>query len=216
MYSIKPLGLATVMTFAAAAAASAALVDFTNPSSYSIAPGGTTATGMSGGIGFTVTTSGGRLNNREAGPGATVTSPLAGTVDGLGIQDDEITFPDQTITVAFDRAVTISRLFALDLFQDAEDDGTDEGFTVNGGDAFLAQVSISNDRFGFGDFGGLSLTGMSFTFAPISTNDNVGNPDFALAGIEFEPSPIPLPAGVLLLGGALAGLGFARRGRKTA
>jgi hypothetical protein len=44
-----------------------------------------------------------------------------------------------------------------------------------------------------------------FTFTAENSNDLEGDPDFALAGLEI--APIPLPAGTLPLGTAILGLG---------
>lgn len=216
------LALSAVVAMGSTAIAQAAIIDFTDPDAYSIS-GSTGSAVLGGGVSLEIASVGGTLNNSEAGPGAVAAAPLSGIVDGLGIRDDEVTFPRESLTLTFSRAVTISSIFALDLFGDipftvdgAGDLETDEGFTVNGGDPFLAQVLNSDDTIGFGSFSGLSFTGTTFTFAAISTNDRFAAPDFALAGLEFEVAPVPLPAGILLLGGALGGLGLARRKKKAA
>lgn len=211
MRFLKTAAFATAATLGSAIAAQAGLIDFTDPSTYTIS--GNTGSGSVGDFNYTIESIGGNLTRRADGPGAT--GPLVGDTDGLGIRDDEISFPAESLTITFDRMVQINRILTLDLFLDRQPDEVDEGFTVNGGSPFLAQANASEgDTVGFGDFGGLSLIGTSFTFEAIATNDNRGAPDFALAGLNV--APVPLPAGVLLLGGALAGLGFARRGKKSA
>ncbi|MEM7709808.1 MAG: VPLPA-CTERM sorting domain-containing protein [Pseudomonadota bacterium] len=215
MKTLKNFGLAAALTMGSTISAQAGLIDFTDPSAYSI--GGASGSGTSdGGIDFSLSAVGGSFNNSEAGPGPV--GPLLGAVDGLGIGDDEITNGDQSVTVSFDETVTISSLFFLDLFGELFVDGTsDEGVTVTTleGDTsdFMAQTLNQDGTVGFGAFTGLGLTSTSFTFAPMPSNDAFGAPDFALAGITV--APIPLPAGILLLGGALAGLGFARRAKKA-
>ena len=60
----------------------------------------------------------------------------------------------------------------------------------------------------------------SIRFAAGGAADNIDS-DFALAAIDYatdadgNPAPIPLPAGGLLLLGALGGLGLARRRKKA-
>ena len=209
------LALSAITAMGSTAVAQAAIIDFTDPDAYTISGDTGSAPALGGGVSLSFTSAGGTLNNAEAGPGAI--GPLAGIVDGLGVRDDEVSFPSQSLTLTFSRAVTVSSIFALDLFGHVVDGSEiDEGFTVNGSDPFLAQVLNSDDTVGFGSFAGLSFTGTSFTFTPIDTNDAFGNPDFALAGLEFEVAPVPLPAGILLLGGALGGLGLARRKKKAA
>jgi len=203
---MKTLGLAAALTMGTALGANAALIDFTAPSAGAIAGN------VINGAGWTLEGFGGQLNYANNAPGAAA-SPLAGNNDGLGIADDEATSgQSQFYTITFDRAVTITGLYFLDLFIDPNN-GVAEQAVVTGdaAGAFDALVDTSSDAFGFAEYTGLALAGTTFTFTPANTNDNLGDPDFALAGITFETAPIPLPAGVVLLGGALAGLGFARR-----
>lgn len=206
--SFKTLGLAAVLSVTSALAANAALIDFTDGS---LVPAGDTLTGTESG-GWTLVGVPGPLNNAEAGPGGI--DPLVGETDGIGIgeTDDEVTAVRESLTITFDKPVIITGLYFLDLFV-AGDDSSKEIVEVSG-DATASFEGVANnnvDTVGFFGEVGLSLDGTTFTFTPAETNDSFGRPDFALAGIEVELAPIPLPAGILLLGGALAGLGVARR-----
>ena len=69
--------------------------------------------------------------------------------------------------------------------------------------------------------GGSFVTGPgasdSFTFEPCANNSPFGISDFYVTAATIEgdtPSPVPLPAGAVLLGTALAGLGFGAARRK--
>ena len=192
-----------------AGAASAALIDFTASSSL---------TGSAGGVGYTVSGS----------PGDTLTFPatgapgpiggLAGLNDGIGLNDDEIgNATGEYVTVTFDRAVRLSRVFLLDLFADTGG-STETAWIYSGANPSPATADASVDAtepfapggFGFAA-GTVDLVGDSFTFDAGEGNDGRGIGDFALAGLGFEPAVIPLPAAGLLLGTALFGLGLARR-----
>ena len=221
MTYLKTFALSATVALGTTVAAQAALIDFTDSSTYTLS--GSTGSGSSvdGTVGFTLSSKGGNFSNREvADYDAFRVNPLKGERDGLGIRDDEVTFPRESVTISFDRAVKISRLFFLDLFgtfPGEKVDRSDESVTVtsNTGQSgtFLAQTLNQDGTVGFGDFMA-NLTGTSFTFVPGPKNDAIGNPDFALAGLEV--SEVPLPAGILLLGGALGGLGLARRKKKAA
>ena len=228
MKSIKTFALAATVAMGSTVAAQAALIDFTNPSTYTLTGSTGSGTSTDGTLAFTLSAVGGNITNSEvADYDADRVSPLSGQVDGLGVGSglsaDEITFPLESLTVSFDRAVTISRLFFLDLFGTRPGEfatETDENATVTsdtGASAnFRAQTLNQDGTVGFGDFM-TELTGTSFTFIAGEENDSMTFPDFALAGLEVtEVAPIPLPAGILLLGGALGGLGLARRKNKAA
>lgn len=144
---------------------------------------------------------------------------LACAIDGLGVSDDEITTNgvQEAITLAFDRNVTLSGLFFLDLFRAAEGQSVEQAMLQIDGVLYVpnfdAIETFDGLASGFAFYDGLSLTGKSFTFMSNNTNDAIGFADYALAGVQV--AAIPLPAGLLLLGGALGALGIARR-RKAA
>lgn len=194
---------------------------------YTDANTGTTGTLFGGSVTWTMTASG-ILNNSQAFDGtanaATAASGLAFDTDGYGVgrRDDEITtFPNgqqEWIRVSFSAPVLVDALYFLDLF--VAPDGSSQEValaSINGG---FPTVSIyATDVFGGGRPGFAAAT-----FAPIlvsdifftilSSNDNVGFADGALAGIGLAPVPVPA-AGLLLLGG-LGGLAMLRRKRRAA
>lgn len=200
-------------------AAQAALIDFTAPPF--------TGTGsVLNGITFTVAPNVGALSfNTGADEAPGPVGPLAGLGDGIGVVTgrsqaaDEIDNgpPVEYVTVRFSRPITLRTIYALDLFiAETEDDS--ESFFVFEGEglggpllgSFNATERINSliPGTGFGTFEA-GFRGSAFTFEAGLGNDRVGVGDFALAGLEV--APIPLPASVLLLGAALGGLGLARR-----
>ena len=133
-----------------------------------------------------------------------------GDNDGIGIIDDEISFPRQYALLEFTDEVTIVTTYWLDLFVRADEQSAEVGFgesNLGDSDSYIAYAP-DGVNYGFGAFA-TSLTGTGFIFYVGETNDGNANPDAALAALEI--APVPLPAGILLLGGALAGLGIARR-----
>lgn len=230
MKYLKTFAFSAVAALGTTVAAQAALIDFTDPSSYTLSGSTGSGTSLDGSISFTLSSVGGKLTNSEvADYSQDRVAPLKGEVDGLGIgrglSADEITFPNESLTISFDRAVRISRLFFLDLFGTIPGGmamETDENVDVTSSTGqmanFRAQTLNQDGTVGFGDFA-TDLTGTSFTFVAGAENDAFTFPDFAMAGLdvsEIGVSEVPLPAGILLLGGALGGLGLARRKKKAA
>ena len=213
-FSITSIAAATLV--GSTMAASAALLDFTADASYDVQSGsvasGTLADGNTWEI--TPTPATGTLTYETSDAPAGATPPLTGDNDGIGIDGDELTFPKQMLTLTFNNTVKISTLYFLDLFLTGDHSSGEIALvSVDGGadSSFLATETAGVDAFGFGEFA-TGLTGKSFTFAVGRTNDGVGRADYALAGVDV--ATIPLPAGLLLLGTALGGLGIARRRRK--
>lgn len=203
-----------------AVAAQANVIDFTSAST------GTTGS-LQGGVTWSMTASG-QLNNSQLFDGkataATNASGLAFETDGYGVgkNDDEITtYPNgkmEWIKVTFSAPVLVNALYFLDLFI-APDGSSQEiaNASINGG--FPVVSIFASDVFGHkapgfaaATFKPISVSEIFFTV--LSSNDNVGFADGALAGIGLAPVPVPA-AGLLLLGG-LGGLAAVRRKRKAA
>ena len=87
--------------------------------------------------------------------------------------------------------------------------------SVNGVSGSAGVSAQGNLNFLFSDFAGVdfsNVTSLSFTVDSNGVDD--GDSSFTFIGIDdLQPnvSSVPLPAGALLLGTALFGLGFARR-----
>lgn len=194
--TLHTLALATGLA-AFGSMAQAALIDFTDPTTYSVVGDTITGAGFDQAMAM-----GGDFNISEAGPGAI--GPLAGTVDGLGIGDDEISFPGEAMSISFETAVTLTAIYLLDFF-------AGEQVFISNGTATTMFVASANDGIGFFT-GSLGLTGTVFTFAAGEPDDNVtGVSDFALAGVEIAPIPLPAAAGLLLAGLAMGGFVARRR-----
>jgi hypothetical protein len=212
--TIKAALFAAATAFVGATGANAALIDFTDKAVVSGISGNTLV-----GNGWVLTGNPSNLNltNGPQGPGAI--GPLKGQTDGIGIKDDEITFPAESLTLTFKHNIKVTGLYFLDLFFGAA--GTEfallsvDGTPVGAVAGTQFNPGAGNTNPGFASATGLSLVGKVFTFTVGRTNDLGGNdkPDYALAGVEV--APVPLPAAGLLLGGAMAGLAMIRR-RKSA
>lgn len=203
-----------------AAAGNAYTIDFTDANT------GATGTLFGGSVSWTMTASG-ILNNSQAFDGtanaATAASGLSFDTDGYGVgrNDDEITtFPNgqqEWIRVSFSTPVLVNALYFLDLFIASDQSSQEVAVgSINGGFPIVsiyATDTIGGGRGGFAaaTFAPILVSDIFFTI--LSTNDNVGFADGALAGIGIAPVPVPA-AGLLLLGG-LGGLAALRRKRKT-
>ena len=219
------------MRFAAASAfilaglcapAHAVSIDFTDRSVWSSAASTTTV------LGALVTLSSnpaGQINFNQDFDGAPALSPFCGEFacvsDGLGVRDDEITTTEtftQSVTVSFSKAVRVVGFAFLDLFV-SRDGGTREVAQVafDGGPvslSFDAVETVGGGRPGFLRVAIPGVTASSITFTADLGNDAVGRADFALAGIDV--APIPLPAAGWMLVGALGGMALLRRKRAAA
>jgi hypothetical protein len=208
-----------VSTVVGATGAQAATIDFTDGSAYRFRGKG--FSGAAGGLDYTVSTEGtGKLTRNRGFDGDVAPSGtgLALEFDGLGVRDDEITIGREKISVAFARTVRVTALHFLDLFAELGNPSNREQALVSfdGGRTatFAAQRQQNHpgtpDLGGYAGFTGLDLVGSRFVFSVATpSNDQSGRADFSLAAIEA--SPVPLPAGFVLLATALGGLCVMRR-----
>ena len=213
MGSMKML-LAASAVAAMPGLASAAILDFTKDGSL---------TGTFRGIGYTVTGAPYAANQNQEfdGDASDVLAPLALENDGIGIGAGRGTSPDEIafaelLTITFDSAVKLTGAYFLDLFEaqggDSEEVAIITGDGVAGELTFDAFQVYPGTGYAEGTFEN-ALFGTVFTFTAAPTNDGVAEPDYALAGLQI--APIPLPAGALLLGTGLAAFGAAKRRKKA-
>lgn len=200
-----------------ASSASAYVIDFTSAST------GTTGSLFQGAVTWTMTASD-VLNNSQAFDGNSTPSGtgLSFQTDGYGVgaRDDEITTTSRRqewIRVSFSSAVLIDAIYFLDLFVARDQSSLEVGqASINGGFPIISLYATDIAGSGAPGFVGATFAPIAVTeifFTVLSSNDNYGFADGALAGIGI--APVPVPAAGLMLLGALGGLAALRR-RKTA
>ena len=212
---------ATVCLAAAGAAANAAILDFTDPSGG----GNGSLNGNFHGTTYTLSTNGGTITFNPVADGSTC-AILVCSGDGLGIGDDEVSAigvaPGEVLTVTFGTALTIDKIFLLDLFtspngREAEratvaynggsvDINADPNKTPNGDSGFRVFEFSTPIVTSFLQFSAPTIPGV---------NDSLGVNDHAVAGISATPLPAALP--IYLTGLGLMGLlGWFKRRRASA
>ncbi|HXI87922.1 MAG TPA: VPLPA-CTERM sorting domain-containing protein [Parvularculaceae bacterium] len=204
------VAVAAVGALAFAGAANAALLDFTDSS--------TPLSGTIDGVHYDVSATGGAITNSQAQDGNTCgTTDLACEVDGLGVNDDEVSDMIKTgesITIDFGQKVAITGIALLDLFQSYN--GIEEAVITWDGGSFsiFGSEIVNSGASGLATWiGSIITTSITFTASNIFGDDGIN--DFAVAALRVEA--VPLPAALPLFLAGLAGLGFARgRKRKAA
>lgn len=170
----------------------AAIVDLTD-GSWSGYDNHTSATHASGGNRVTLSAGGTdrlRFTGYDGGGGAAC-GLLACANDGVGINDDEVTYGSERLTASFSSAVTLNRVHFLDLFGAGPGgDPMAEGVGMlieyaGGSTASLSTLGTDYGGGGYVDFAiGLSnIMSISF-FTDAETGPS--NSDFALAGLDLD------------------------------
>lgn len=233
MKSLLRAAVAGVVVAGFTAAAHAAVIDFTALSTYDThTASGATGTVYGGLVGWAVAPipETGTLTYAGGGPGPGFSAEnggidIDGELDGIGINDDEIGYPDQKLMLAFTEPVELTGFAVLDLFRSSGDGTVFEvaflqtGTGSAGPGAALEALDVLGEGWGYRSTqtdNPISLIGDRFLFSVGRSNDNTGTPDYALAAVSLaddRPPQIPLPAGGLLLLTALGVLGLWRARR---
>lgn len=204
--------------FVFSASAQATLIDFTESDNWASAQGTYSSYNVIDSIGVTISSGSNSIgeyltfnaNDNYGCTSGTADNFLTCDGDGIGIKDDEIQINgSQEVIVTFDNAVDISNIFLLDLFiNDNGNTGNNEKavMTIDGVDYIFDAAFEGNGGFLNTGFALLNVTQIIF-----SGYDDLFS-DYALAGIEVELSPVPVPGAAILFGSALLGFfGFKRR-----
>jgi hypothetical protein len=200
MVSLKKIAsaVAGVTMAAGVTAASAMVIDYTKAST------GTSGTILGGSVSWKMTANG-VLNTSQAFDGKTtpVGSPLSFQTDGYGVgaKDDEITMKtksQEVITITFSKPTLIDAIYFLDLFVARDQSAKEVGVATFDGlsQVFLTATDLAQTGSGYvaATFAPVLASVISFTI--LSTNDQLGYADGALAGVGIAPVPVPAAAGL--------------------
>lgn len=194
---------ASVVSVAGGSTAFALSLDFTD-GSWNAAQGTSAFTTHPSNVG--VFASGGTQTvNYVNGPSSDDTG-----MDGLGINDDEITQGGiETLTIAFAAPVTLESVRLTDLFLHEGPTGQSEVgmYSLNGGTfTSFSSVGAANGALTLN----ISQPGIS-SIVFKSANDNWS--DYSVKGVTYQAASVPEPSSLLLLGSGLVGLVAWRRKR---
>ena len=146
-------------------------------------------------------------NQGDAGLGACVARIFGNPEKCSAISADHVNGSD-VLTLSFDRAVDLSHFSFSKAGHGALNSGKKFKYAINGGSNMTSKFNV-----------GITETGVtSLTLSAVA--GFLGGKNFYLAGFQAayvpdnQNNPIPLPAGLPLLAGALGMLAFAKR-RKT-
>jgi hypothetical protein len=132
-------------------------------------------------------------------------------MDGLGINDDEITQGGtEQLNLVFAAPVTLNSVYITDLFKDGPNGASEVGwYSLNGG-IFTSFSSV-------GAFNGaLTLNIFQPYISSITFKSGLDSfSDFSVKGLTYETRSVPEPSTLLLLGAGLVGLATWKR-RQTA
>jgi len=224
----RALLVSGLIALVAAAGAQASVIDFTKSADWGALSGSSYTSPTSfGGVTVTISSLGGTLTFNPGESPATSCGGVTGLAcngDGIGIVDDEVTIgtlgTGEMLTVHFSSPVKINSIGFLDLFgaYSLSGDAAAEramwryAATAGSEDGFLLGTDVtSNPILGWALTGALNAgwyTDITFfaTNPPASSNT-----DFSLAKIDFSTAVPDSGMTLILLGGALIGLGVLRR-----
>ncbi|GMR16443.1 MAG: hypothetical protein BMS9Abin31_0778 [Gammaproteobacteria bacterium] len=197
--------------FAVSVSAQAMLIDFTDKSWEAAINAGTGTSATIGNVTLTANTGSLTFNRNDSGgcKNGQPTNGLQCDGDGIGINNDEITQGgSQQITVSFSEAVNINNILLLDLF--ANETGYELDWSKRTGEiAVIDGLFYSGPNPLAGGYYATGITGQGITSIVFSGYLDRFS-DYALAGIDI--SPVPIPGAAILFGSALLGFfGFKRR-----
>lgn len=203
--------------------AMASLIDFTDSSMIgSLTPVANGYSGTVDGVGFTLTSTDGNVNFKQSYDGSASEGcqsnggVLACDKDGTGINDDEIAgigADNQKLTLTFDREVSITGFYFLDLYVNPNGSGAKEQATITLDGTFFDTVAAtgSNGDGGYADLETAPVLARTIDFTALTDPafwDDFNN-DYALAGVNV--SAVPLPPTIWLMVAAFAGFAGVRR-----
>jgi PEP-CTERM motif len=133
-------------------------------------------------------------------------------MDGLGINDDEITQGGtEQLNLVFSAPVMLNSVYITDLFNDGPNGASEVGwYSLNGGMTFTSFSSVGALN------GALTLNIFQSNISSITFKSGLDSfSDFSVKGLTYNAQSVPEPSTLLLLGAGLVGLATWKR-RQTA
>lgn len=128
-------------------------------------------------------------------------------MDGLGINDDEITFGTERLKIAFNELVTLHTVEITDLFKDGPLGISEVGsYSLNGGSFINTFSSVG------GPNGAVTVNINATDVSYITFRARLDlYSDYSVKGLTYTAKSVPEPSALLLLGAGLVGLAAWRR-----